>query len=123
MNQQQLLQNKYENLDLKKLDSEIKKEGFVYKLIKRTNEKLLYSQSANGKIEAYVLFKNKILKYREHLKRINEKRGLDFNPNNYQEYKEKFPHDEEFGERAWCYKKLDSAMKDYDQLAIVNTAA
>ena len=108
---QKLLEN-YDQLDLIKLPSELKKGGFDYKLIKRTNEKCLYAQILDGKIISFEVFKTKIVKHRENMIRL----GL-INPDSYPEFKESFPNDEDFGKRAHCYPNLEMAEQAYDGLS------
>lgn len=111
MNNDDLIAN-YESLDLKKLDPVIHKNGFVYKLIKRTNKKLMYAQcNSEGKIYSYEVFKNKIKPYREMQIKLAARFQKDekFDPSIFPEYYEVFPSDEEFGKRAWSYLTLEKA--------------
>ena len=109
--QQKLIDN-YSNLDLKKLPHRLKKNGFWYELICRTNSKCLYAQKSNyGGKDKFEVFKTRIREYRkgmEQLGRANE---------TTEEFSEAFPHDEEFGIRAWFYPHIEQAMERYDSLA------
>lgn len=108
----ELLLENYENLDLQKLPEQLRKNGFDYELVVRTNSKLIYSQSLGGKVFAYEVFKNSVRPYKEFVLRKN--------PNcTYKalhEYKEFFPCDNDFGKRAWCKPDLESAMEKYNSL-------
>jgi hypothetical protein len=108
---------RYEDLDLKKLPEEIKRGGFVYKLLKRDCRKCLYGQyDKKGTAVAYELFLNKIVPYREAMKHFCDRSKVPYISENYSEYSEHFPSDEEFGKRAWCVSSLFDAQKRYEEL-------
>ena len=105
--QQKFMQN-YDNLDLLKLPEVIKRHGFEYKLLRRTNHKCLYSQFGNNRVESYEVFYTKIVNHRKNMTRL-ALRDSSIDPMKYPEFKEVFPSDEEFGKRAWSYPTLELA--------------
>lgn len=109
------LMKNYENLDLAKLPQELRKNGFDYVLIERTQEACIYAQKIGGLIVAYEVFKTKILPFKKEMERLKKSVRNDINTN-YQEYREAFPHDEEFGKRAWTFKELSQALECYKGL-------
>lgn len=88
---------------MKKLLYVVRKNGFDYVLITRTETKAIYQQSFEGKTIAYEVFIVKVIKectlagvvIPEH---------------------EKFPSDNDFGKTAWSYKDYDSALQKYHSL-------
>ena len=105
----------YASLSLKKLPENIRKNGFDYKLIKRTNEKLIYAQySKSGICIGYEFFKNKIKPWRKVKEMWAKKQNDKTDFSNEAEYTEVFPGDEDFGKRAWNYKTLEQAMLAFD---------
>lgn len=112
LNQDQI--NNYSTMSIRKLDQELRKNGFNYKLVKRTVTKLMYSQhSADGNIVAYEVFLNKIGDLRKAKQRWAKLQSKDFDPNEYEEFYEVFPSDEEFGSRAFTYSTLEAAEKAF----------
>lgn len=106
----------YRNLDLKKLPAVIKKNGFVYHLVKRNERKLLYCQyTIGGKIVAWEVFKNHIRPYRSRLEQFALIRNLEKDYSNEPTWHEVFPSHEEFGKRAWTYSTLKEAEKAFDE--------
>lgn len=106
----------YRTLDLLKLPDTVRKNGFIYRLVKRNERKLLYAQyNKLGSIVAYEVFKNHIRPYRsrkEHLSILNQdKKDHSSEP----EWYETFPGNEEFGKRAWTYPTLKDAEKAFDE--------
>ncbi len=91
-----------ENEKIKPLKTEIKKNGFIYTLTQRNDQKAIYQQENHG----YEVFK--IKKSKPHPKAIEDLKNFDF--------VEVFPNDEDFGSRAWHYKSLVDAQKKYDSL-------
>ena len=87
-------------MEIKKLSAEVKKNGFIYKLIERNENKCLYAQTKNNEINGYEVFKIKISKDRFA----------------YDALYEPFPYNEEFGKRAWYYQHLNNAMKKYNTI-------
>lgn len=115
MKESDLISN-YENLSLKKLDETIRKSGFVYKLIMRTSQKCIYAQWEGGITIAYEVFKNRIREYRKMKMSWASKKNEQVNPEDFEEYFEVFPSDEEFGKRAWTYPTLEKALAAYEAL-------
>ena len=88
---------------MKKLDNVILKKGFVYELICRDNNKAIYSQSFQGKIISYEVFKIKVVKESVIFGKTVEEH-------------EKFPSDNDFGITAWSCRSIDKARNIYDSL-------
>ena len=88
----------------KKLQEKVKKNGFEYRLVKRTDEKAIYSQHTPlGDLIAYEVFKTRLSK--PHPKSVEDLKNFDL--------VEIFPSDEEFGTRAWTYSNLGQAEKAF----------
>jgi hypothetical protein len=114
MNNEQLLSS-YDSLDLLKLPEDLRKNGFNYKLIKRTKDKFIYSQySGAGSIIGYEVFYNRIKPWRMLKEMWAKKRNDKTDYSDLHEWYETFPGNEEFGKRAWNYKTLDQAMLAFD---------
>lgn len=112
LNQDQI--DNYTTMSIRKLDPELRKNGFTYRLVKRTDTKLMYSQhTADGKIVAYEVFFNKIGDLRKAKQRWAKLQSKPFNPDEYEEFYEVFPSDEEFGSRAFTYSTLEVAEKAF----------
>lgn len=93
-----------------KLPLEIKKGGFIYRQCKHEKNKYIYAQfNKLGEIVSYEVFLNKLGNLRKAKERWAKLQNKSFNPEDYQEFYEIFPSDEEFGKRAWTYKTLDEA--------------
>jgi len=100
---------------IRKLPEKVKKNGFEYRLVKRTDERAIYSQHAGlGQVIAYEVFKIKLGDLRKAKKRWADMRKEQFNEADYEEFYEKFPSDEDFGKTAWTYSKLAEAEKTFD---------
>ena len=107
----------YSLLSLRKLDEKIRKNGFEYCLVKRTPERLMYSQHNElGQIVAYEVFLNKFGDLRRAKQRWAKLQSKKFDPNEYEEFYEIFPSDEEFGKRAFTYSNLEEAEKAFNGL-------
>lgn len=105
----------YSNMSIRKLSHEIKKNGFIYRLVKRTENKLLYSQENGvGIIQSYEVFTNKLGNLHRAKERWCKLQKKEFKPQDYEEWYEVFPKDEEFGKRAWSYPKLDQALGAFE---------
>lgn len=89
---------------MKKLDTVIKKRLFEYNLIDREDHKAIYSQSYEGKVIAYEVFKVKVAKETELFGAIIPEH-------------EKFPGDNDFGVTAWSCKTYDKAIERYNNIA------
>ena len=115
LSEQELLEN-YDKISLKKLPEILKKKTFEYRLVKRTNNKLIYSQhNGLGVAIAYEVFKNKIKPLRETKVMWSKRGNIEINPEDFEEYYEVFPTDEDFGKRAWSYGTLETAMKAFNE--------
>lgn len=90
---------------MKKLELEIKKNGFVYKQEHRTDNVALYSQWDEGRIICYEVFRIWVQKARE------------WNGKTFPE-KEVYPRDEDFGYSAWAPNSLQRAESIYDKLVL-----
>jgi hypothetical protein len=84
---------------VKKLNNNIRKNGFDYKLIERTESKAIYAQQDHG----YEVFK--IKSGNPHPLAVDDLANYD--------KIERFPGDEDFGKSAWTYKTLPEAQKRY----------
>lgn len=90
---------------IKALKEEVNKNGFMYKLVKRNEDRAIYSQhTALGQTCAYEVFK--IKKGKLHPKSSEE------DLKNY-DLSERFPRDEDFGKTAWTYPSLKKAEQAY----------
>jgi len=85
------------------LDNEIRKNGFNYKLLKRTEKFAMYSQWDGDKLIGYEIFKIKI----QPAKTVLNK---DFPE------KERFPNNEAFGYWAWQARSRSRAEEIYLQI-------
>ena len=88
-----------ESIRVKKLDNKIRKNGFDYKLIERTDTKAIYSQEDYG----FEVFKIKPSK--PHPKCQEDIKNFDLI--------EHFPSDAVFGRSAWSYRTIEDAKKRY----------
>lgn len=92
---------------MKKLASEINRNGFLYKQIKRTDKSALYEQilleMEESKTIAYEVFKIRIGKPKIVF-------GVELPE------KEKFPGDEDFGKCAWTYPDIEKALNKFRQI-------
>jgi hypothetical protein len=114
MTNEEFLKN-YDSLSLKKLEPEIKKKGFMFRLVKRTNERLLYSQhNGAGRIIAYEVFLNRIRPYKAMKEQFAKRRNENIDYSDVEEWCESYPSDEEFGKRAWTYPNLEMATQAFE---------
>lgn len=90
---------------MKKLDTVIKKSVFEYNLIEREDNKAIYSQSYEGEIIAYEVFKVKVAKEIELFGTIVPEH-------------EKFPGDNDFGVTAWSCKTYEKALERYHNILV-----
>lgn len=88
-----------EEIRIKKLNKEIRKNKYNYTLVERTDSKAIYAQENYG----FEVFKIKLSK--PHPKAENDLKIYD--------KVEIFPNDEDFGVIAWTYKTLAEAQKRY----------
>ena len=101
--------------DILKLPEELRKNGFDYELIKRNDNKCLYSQNKGARIIAYELFKTKLNKTSSKAK-LAELSGRILDISNMPEFYESFPSNEEFGKRAWTISNLNLALERFQNL-------
>lgn len=87
---------------IKKLSSEVKKNGYKYRLIIRTDTKAIYAQENYG----FEVFK--IRRSKPHPKATEDLKNYD--------KVEIFPNDEDFGKVAWTYPSLEDAQKRYEMI-------
>lgn len=98
------------NKTIRKLSTEIKKNGFTYRQVKNDQNKYIYAQhNKTGKIVAYEVFLKKFGNLRKAKERFCALQNKSFNPEDYEELYETFPGDEEFGVRAWSCKTFEQA--------------
>ena len=90
------------------LSSYLRKNGYEYNLITRSENNAIYSQSYENTIVGYEVFKIFIrgARYSDFL-------GKDLQP------KERFPSNESFGYSAWVYNNLEDARRKYKDLELV----
>jgi hypothetical protein len=101
--------------DIKKLPENIRKNGFDYRLVKRNDERAIYSQHAGlGQIISYEVFKIKLGDQHKAKERWAKLKNEPFNPDDYEKSYEKFPTNEDFGKTAWTYPTLEQAMVAFE---------
>lgn len=103
---------------VERLANTLRKNGFVYKLVQRTDKHAIYEQfyTAEESAEHWEVFKIRVRPARADAERLCKRHSKPFNPDNYPEYKESFPGDEDFGSTAWCYMKLEKAQRKFMEL-------
>lgn len=86
----------------KKLPNEISKNGYLYKLVQRTEGKAIYKQTYNNTLVGYEVFKIRIqcARYSQILGRSIPEC-------------ERFPCNEDFGRTAWSFRDIESALIRY----------
>lgn len=100
--------------NIRKLPDKLKKNGFEYRLVERNEKRAIYSQHAGlSQIIAYEVFNIKIGDLRKAKKRWADIKKINFNPDDYEEFYEIFPSDEDFGKTAWTYPNLELAKKAF----------
>jgi hypothetical protein len=105
----------YDDLKIRKLKNEIKKNGFIYKLIKRSNLKCIYAQTTLSGIPiAYEVFLTKLGHLKKAKKRWAKLKSIEVDLEASEDYYEIFPSDEEFGSRAWTYSTLELAEEAFN---------
>ena len=89
-----------------KLQTTIRKNGFVYNQIARTETTAIYEQTQEGEIISYEVFKIQ-----------TTKKDYTF-PNGtlIKSGTERFPSNEDFGKTAWSIRNLDRAKKRFSEL-------
>jgi hypothetical protein len=96
---------------MKRLEQYIKKNGFLYKQIKREGNLYIYAQGYGSEKEfdpiAYEVFFA-----REQKEGDATIGGVDI----HYENKELFPGDEDFGKMAWSFRKIEWAEKRFSAL-------
>jgi hypothetical protein len=87
------------------LAEEIRKNGFIYRFLKRGNKSLVYEQIEpdTERIVAWEVFKIKVDKPKVVF-------GIQLNE------REIFPGNEDFGKWAWAHSDFDSAMSKFEFL-------
>ena len=90
----------------KQLPPSLKKNGFAYTLVRRTERVCIYAQAVSEKVTAYEVFIPRIIK-------------PTLLPSGYRsEACEVFPGNEDFGKTAWTCTTLEKANERFDQLQI-----
>lgn len=90
------------------LESTIRKNGFEYNLVERSEHTAIYSQHNGDDIIAYEVFKVKIAKEALVFGRVIEPH-------------EKFPSDLSFGVSAWSYRHIEDALVKFNSLEELTT--
>ena len=94
---------------MKILEKTIKKNGFLYKQVERTDKAAIYAQhDGGGPPVAFEVFK-----IRKYPTRVIEFKGRG--PRTFEAH-EGFPGNEEFGTKAWTYKELGEAQKKHKEI-------
>lgn len=114
MKQNELLEN-YKNLDLRKLPEQLTQHGLDFYLVERTESKLIFQQEKPA--ASFEVFINKIIPERETAESFAKRYNTPYDATKYQDYKEVYPKNSEFGLRAWSYPRLELAKQKYNSLA------
>jgi uncharacterized protein YqgQ len=97
-------------MTIRQLPQIIKKYGFIYRLIKRTENVHLYSQENKaGIVQTYEVFKNKLRDSKKYAASLAKLSGKNQKNDEY-DFHEVFPTHEEFGKRAWSYPTFKTAL-------------
>lgn len=91
------------------LNTTIRKNGFVYEMIKRNNYFAIYAQYIEDEIIAYEVFRVKIQK-----PRVGKFAGVEIQ---FVE-KELFPNNEDFGYTAFTCRNLEKAEKRFGEMTV-----
>lgn len=95
--------------EVKKLATEVKKNGFTYTLVQRNERAAMYETSiSDGTNPYYEVFQIKTAPGGEST--ISGKL-ITFSPH------ERFPSNEDFGKSAWCYRYKDKAEAKYAEIS------
>jgi len=92
---------------MKQLPTELRKNGFNYKLVCRTDRKAVYCQYVNTNLQYYEVF-------------IIRKHGDIEIAGNKLEAAEQYPGDNDFGKTAWTCQTLEKAMERYNNLELTH---
>lgn len=95
--------------EVKLLPVELKKNGYYYIQIARTEEKALYGQCHTAGTDPFAY---EAFFIRKQLPSTTTIAGQQI----VFEHKEIFPNDEEFGKTAWSFQNREIAMKFYTQM-------
>lgn len=90
---------------MKELELEIRKGGFLYKQMLRTDNVALYSQWDGGRIVCYEVFRIKIQKERKWKSKTFPR-------------KEVYPRNDDFGYSAWAPSSYERAESIYNRLVL-----
>lgn len=91
---------------VRKLAENITKRGFDYALVERNDKVCLYSQSCDGRIMSYEVFKVKLSKPHPKSPSVGVHDKVEV-----------YPQDEDFGHLAWTYRDYSTAKEAYDRLS------
>ena len=105
-------------MKIEKLPSCLSKNGFLYKLVERTDKCAIYEQcEQNGDSTGHwEVFKIKSYDPRKKAKYFYEKEGKPFNADEFPDLKEAFAADNDFGKTAWCFTDLAKARAKFKEL-------
>jgi hypothetical protein len=100
-----------------KLGIHVVHNGFIYKLVKRTDIFAIYEQFI-GSVPTglWEVIKIKLRNARTEPRRWARQQGYHFIAEDYPEWKETFPNDEDFGKRSWIFTSLKKAEQKFNQL-------
>jgi len=97
------LKNLKEENSMKRLEENIRKNGFDYTLVKRGQRSCIYKQKVTESVSYYEVFLIKVKKKRTVKGKILPAREV-------------FPHDEAFGYWAWSIRDYSRALKRFHEL-------
>ena len=92
---------------MKKLEKNLRKNGYDYELIQRTDKVALYAQTIHGDVIGYEVF---------FIKEQKESNVVIDNVKVHFEHKEAFPSNEDFGNIAWSFTMEKNAISRYEAL-------
>jgi hypothetical protein len=90
---------------MNRLSQEIRKNGFIYKLMNRSAKKAIYAQYLNNLLIGY-----EVIKIRVHPPRYNGFLLRD------ESAREVYPSSEQWGKNGWTCMTLEKALERYNQI-------
>ena len=113
-----------EGVKIQKLPEIVTHKNGIFELIKRTEKVALYRKTHfkdGGKFypcsydyfEVFIIEKMNLKNY---YKFISKKRNINYNLDEIDDFKEKFPSDEDFGKTAWAFRSLEDSNNKFDFL-------
>lgn len=104
---------------IEKLQERVRKNGFDYKLVARSDKAAMYEQlEENGEpTDHWEVFNIITTPYRSEMRKFYTRMKREFKEENFAEYKEHFPTDNDFGYTAWTFTDFDEAKEKFKSLA------